>query len=470
MPDRDPVNRQLEETPGPSGEPSAEGSVWLVPLGPDSNNLGLCSNRGATAQTLPAVHLFLHSRPLHAPTYQLMTGADKHHAYLGDRRRHRRGFLAGCGASATFLRGKGSETLELFWNPALRSRTLQVHPCGSARPNFQGKKFRPVSGCQPTTPTLGRPEMRPSPRQVTALLRAARPAARRRGASQPAQLLLPRRLSTTTSPQSTSPGPSSSSVNATEISHFSALASSWWDPHGPSRPLHLMNPLRHDFIRACISSPSSPSSPSASSATHPHPHPDQLHYLDIGCGGGIFAESAARLPTTASVTAIDPSPEILAVARAHAKRDPSLRQKLRYLGETVESLPGPGPAGGGGYDVVSVFEVVEHVDHPARFLDRVGQFVRPGGWLVMSTIARTWTSWVVTNLVAEDLLGVVPKGTHDWAKYVNVEELEAYFRGQGGLWGDIRVMGVVYVPGLGWREVKGSEKVGNYFLGVQRVG
>ncbi|KXX76837.1 Ubiquinone biosynthesis O-methyltransferase, mitochondrial [Madurella mycetomatis] len=317
--------------------------------------------------------------------------------------------------------------------------------------------------------------MRPSPRQAAALLRSVRPAVRCRGASQPTQLLFPRRLSTTL-PQSASPGPSSSSVNATEISHFSALASSWWDPHGPSRPLHLMNPLRHDFIRACISSSSSPS---ASPAAHLHPHspPDQLHYLDIGCGGGIFAESAARLPTTASVTAIDPSPAILAVARAHAKRDPSLRQKLRYLEETVESLPLPAPApaggaggpGGGGYDVVSVFEVVEHVDHPARFLDRVGEFVRPGGWLVMSTIARTWTSWVVTNLVAEDLLGVVPKGTHDWAKYVNVEELEAYFRGKGGRWGDIRVMGVVYVPGLGWREVKGGEKVGNYFLGVQRA-
>ncbi|GAB1315788.1 Hexaprenyldihydroxybenzoate methyltransferase, mitochondrial [Madurella fahalii] len=309
--------------------------------------------------------------------------------------------------------------------------------------------------------------MRPSLRRVTAVLRPGRPTVRLRGASQfIARLPFLRHLSTTTPSPSSSPSRSPSSVNATEISHFSALASSWWDPHGPSRPLHLMNPLRHDFIRACLSSSSSSSSAS-STATDPN----QLHYLDIGCGGGIFAESAARLPTTASVTAIDPSPAILAVARAHAKRDPSLRAKLRYLGETVESLPLPAEeGGGGGYDVVSLFEVVEHVDYPAQFLDRVGEFVRPGGWLVMSTIARTWTSWVVTNLVAEDLLGVVPKGTHDWAKYVNAEELQEYFRRKGGRWGDIRVMGVVYVPGLGWREVRGSEKVGNYFLGVQRVG
>lgn len=277
-----------------------------------------------------------------------------------------------------------------------------------------------------------------------------------------------RKLSTTTPAQHTPSSPTSSSVNATEISHFSALASSWWDPHGPSRPLHLMNPLRHDFIQACLSSSSSPTTP---------PQPPHLRYLDVGCGGGIFAESAARLPSTASVTAIDPSPQILAVARAHAKRDPSLAAaaaaeaaggKLAYLSETIESLPLP-PAPADRFDVVSVFEVVEHVDYPAAFLDRVGEFVRPGGWLVLSTIARTWTSWVTTNLVAEDILGVVPKGTHDWYKYINEEELRVYFEGKGGVWGVPRVMGVVFVPGLGWKEVKGSEKVGNYFLGVQKV-
>lgn len=219
-----------------------------------------------------------------------------------------------------------------------------------------------------------------------------------------------------------------------------------------------MNPLRHDFIQACLSS------------SPPQPHqPPSLRYLDVGCGGGIFAESAARLPTTASVTAIDPSPTILTVARAHAKRDPALRPpRLTYLHSTVEDLARGLPADGR-FDVVSLFEVVEHVDYPAAFLDAVGECVRPGGWLVLSTIARTWTSWVTTNLVAEDLLGVVPKGTHDWYKYLNVDEVRGYFAGKGGVWGTPRVMGVVYVPGVGWREVRGSEKVGNYFLGVQRV-
>jgi len=225
-----------------------------------------------------------------------------------------------------------------------------------------------------------------------------------------------------------------------------------------------MNPLRHDFINACLAS--SPSSGPSSA--------DKIRYLDVGCGGGIFAESAARLPATASVTAIDPTPNILAVAKQHAARDPSLTpQRLRYLNATIETLPAEMARGDGEdrlFDIVTCFEVVEHVDHPAEFLDCCADVVRPGGgWLVLSTIARTWTSWLTTNLVAEDILGVVPKGTHDWTKYINEDELRGHFEGKPG-WGAPRVTGVVYVPGLGWKEVPGSEKVGNYFFGVQRIG
>lgn len=258
----------------------------------------------------------------------------------------------------------------------------------------------------------------------------------------------------------TAPNPHSS-VNPSEVSHFNALASTWWDAHGSSRILHLMNPLRHDFIASCL-------------ATSPPPPAAGLRYLDVGCGGGIFAESAARLPTTHSVTAVDPTPNILAVARQHAAQDPSLTaEKLRYLAATIETLGAVLPAGAPTqFDVVTCFEVVEHVDHAAAFLDRCGAAVRPGGWLVLSTIARTWTSWLTTKVVAEDVLGVVPRGTHDWHKYVNEGELRAHFaegEGNHGRWGPAVVRGVVYVPGLGWREVRGSEKVGNYFFAVQRL-
>jgi ubiquinone biosynthesis O-methyltransferase len=233
-----------------------------------------------------------------------------------------------------------------------------------------------------------------------------------------------------------------------------------------------MNPLRHDLIRACLaeSSPASSSSSSFSSTTTTSTStgiPDaSITYLDIGCGGGIFAESAARLPSTKHVTAIDPTPSVLAVAKAHARKDPSLAGKLTYKLTSVEQLPVP-TADGEGYDVVTLFEVLEHVDDPAAFLDRVRPLVKPGGWLVMSTIARTWMSWLTTNLIAEDILRIVPPGTHDWNKYINEDELRGYLAGKG--WDSAKVVGVVYVPGLGWREVKGSEKVGNYFFAVRKV-
>ena len=248
-------------------------------------------------------------------------------------------------------------------------------------------------------------------------------------------------------------------MNPVEVSHFNALASTWWDAHGSSRLLHLMNPLRHDFISTCLSNQSTTIAPRS------------LRYLDIGCGGGIFAESAARLDHTASVTAIDPSLDVLNVAREHARTDPSLLQpnRLQYLHKSIEDLPVP-VASADQYDVVSLFEVIEHIEQPAPFLQACLPFVKPGGWMVMSTIARTLTSWVTTKLVAEDLLRMVPRGTHDWNQYINAEEMAAFFRKQNG-WaapGSIKIMGCLYVPGVGWRTLPGAERLGNYFFAVQR--
>lgn len=216
-----------------------------------------------------------------------------------------------------------------------------------------------------------------------------------------------------------------------------------------------MNPLRHDFIRACHASQRGPPEPST-----------PLTYLDIGCGGGIFAESAARLGSTKSVTAIDPSPEVLAIAKGHARRDPGLARKLTYLGTSIEELSQTAVEDTQ-FDVVSLFEVIEHVTDPSSFLDQVVERVKPGGWLIMSTIARHWMSYLTTKLVAEDIMGIVPKGTHDWNKYIDEDELRGYFNAKAGL-GEQRVVGVVYVPGVGWREVRGSERVGNYFIGVRK--
>ncbi|KAI4190111.1 MAG: hypothetical protein LQ346_004981 [Caloplaca aetnensis] len=252
---------------------------------------------------------------------------------------------------------------------------------------------------------------------------------------------------------------STSSVNPTEISHFNALASTWWDPYGSSRLLHLMNPLRHDFISSCH-------------ALKPHSSPQKnFRYLDIGCGGGIFAESAARLSKVASVTAIDPSMEVIEVAKQHARKDPILQQpgRLEYLNQAIEDLEVP-RSPEEMYDIVSLFEVIEHISRPAPFLENCLPFVKPGGWLVLSTIARTWTSWVTTKVVAEDIVGLVPKGTHDWSKYINEDELRSFFAAQKG-WGingGTKALGCIYVPGLGWKMVSGGEQWGNYFFGIRR--
>lgn len=251
----------------------------------------------------------------------------------------------------------------------------------------------------------------------------------------------------------------SSSVNAAEVLHFNNLASTWWDPYGSSRLLHQMNPLRHDFISSCIES-----QPDSTSTSY-------RCYLDVGCGGGIFAESAARLPRTKSVVGLDPSNQVISVAKAHARQDPLLLEpgRLEYQNKAVEDLPVPRTPEEQ-FDVVSLFEVIEHINWPALFLSSCLPFVKPGGWLVLSTIARTWTSWLTTNVVAEDVVKLVPRGTHDWSKYINEQELRNFFRAQDG-WGRdgaLKSQGCMYVPAGGWRMVPGGEKWGNYFFGVRR--
>ena len=263
--------------------------------------------------------------------------------------------------------------------------------------------------------------------------------------------------------------PQPSSVSSTELSHFSALASTWWDPHGPSRLLHLMNPLRHDFIRTCLSSV-----PEAAQRRPSHKTPQKHTYLDIGCGGGIFSSSAARLPSTSAITALDPSPSLIAIAQSHQRCDPALAPpKLTYLTSTIEDLPLPATPDEG-VDIITLFEVLEHISSPSSFLTSAIPHLKPGGWIIGSTIARSALSWLTTKLIAEaPVVGVVPRGTHDWGKYINPEELGGWFergRGGGGVkWGRWRTQGFVYLPAVGWRCVDGSEGFGNYFFGVQRL-
>ncbi|KAJ5353781.1 hypothetical protein N7541_006345 [Penicillium brevicompactum] len=294
------------------------------------------------------------------------------------------------------------------------------------------------------------------------------------------------------------------SVSADELSHFSGLASSWWDPMGPSRILHLMNPLRHEFIASCLAEGTTEQNPDPTSAA--------LHYLDIGCGGGIFAESLARtIPTTpqsaaptptraASMTAVDPSTDLINMAREHARL---IRPRFRYLNTTLEdvlaSKTGPVSASASAststsetsaqFDVVTLFEVLEHIDpktsSPLSFLSNCLRALKPGGWLIGSTISRTLPSFILNQVIAEAPwpIGVVPRGTHEWSKFVNPPEVKSWLqeglmraadtgvvRGgaeqvKGMQW---KCVGAIYIPGFGWKMVPGSEDYGNYFWAVRK--
>lgn len=247
-----------------------------------------------------------------------------------------------------------------------------------------------------------------------------------------------------------------------------------------------MNPLRHDFIQTCLRS-------SSASAEHEPSAAKKYSYLDIGCGGGIFASSAARLPSTRSVTAIDPTPDVIKVAKEHQRSDPMLSQKgrLNYLNCSIEELETKTESKKKeNFDIVTVFEVVEHIDKPAAFLRQALAHLRPGGWLIGSTIARHPVSYFTTKIVAEAPwpIGVVPQGTHDWNKYVNPAELREWFAKEDKLapaellqestgekqrvsqqYGEVIIEGCIYLPLVGWKWVDKSAEYGNYFFGLQRL-
>jgi len=219
-----------------------------------------------------------------------------------------------------------------------------------------------------------------------------------------------------------------------------------------------MNPLRHDFIKACL-------------RTSESPPPQTFSYLDIGCGGGIFASSAARLPNTSTVTAIDPTELVIQVAQAQQRSDPGISApKLKYLNSAIEEVPVP-QSESGKVDIITLFEVLEHIDNPSHFLDLAAPHLKKGGWIVGSTISRSPLAYVTTKLIAEaPFIGIVPPGTHDWNKYINPAQLQRYFSMQGqNIWGDFKTQGVIYVPALGWKLVNNSETFGNYFFGVQKL-
>lgn len=193
-------------------------------------------------------------------------------------------------------------------------------------------------------------------------------------------------------------------VDPEEIAKFDDLAARWWDPQGDFKPLHDLNPLRLQFIeeRAPLSG---------------------KRVLDVGCGGGILAESMAA--RGAEVTGIDAAEAPLGVAKLH-RLESGITADYRHL--TPEALALEKPRH---YDVVTCMELLEHVPNPSSAVDACAALVRPGGDVFFSTINRNPKAYLLAIIGAEYLLRLLPKGTHDYAKFIKPSELARWARGAG---------------------------------------
>lgn len=195
-----------------------------------------------------------------------------------------------------------------------------------------------------------------------------------------------------------------SNVDASEIQKFSDLASRWWDPESEFQPLHQINPLRLNFINGRT--------------------PVQgKRVLDVGCGGGILSESMAQLG--ADVTGIDMGEAPLAVARLHALES---EIKVEYQQITAEEKAENEPFS---YDIVTCLEMLEHVPDPASVVDACARLVKPGGSVYFSTLNRNPKSFVFAIIGAEYILNLLPKGTHQYEKFIQPAELAGWAESSG---------------------------------------
>ena len=193
-------------------------------------------------------------------------------------------------------------------------------------------------------------------------------------------------------------------VDQAEVAKFDALASRWWDPDGEFRPLHEINPLRLDWIRQ-------------------HVQLSGANVVDIGCGGGILAESMAAAKAT--VTGIDMADAALAVARLHLHES---KADVEYRQATAEALAAEEA---GSFDVVTCLEMLEHVPDPAQAIRSCAELVKPGGHVFFSTINRNPKAFAFAIVGAEYILKLLPAGTHEYEKFIRPSELESWARHTG---------------------------------------
>jgi len=243
---------------------------------------------------------------------------------------------------------------------------------------------------------------------------------------------------------------STTSVDPSEVARFSALAAEWWDPNGKFGVLHKFNPVRLEYIREQVT---------ARKRIDPHQRTpfDGLRFLDIGCGGGLLSEPMARLG--ASVTAVDPSEKNIKTASVHADEQ---GLAIDYRASTAEDLAVAGEK----FDVILNMEVIEHVTDPAAFTATCTSMLNPGGIMFVATLNRTLKSFGLAIIGAEYVLGWIPKGTHQWEKFITPEELHGWLKAS-----DCKVhetVGVIYSPlSNTWRKARDTDV--NYMLVAQKA-
>ncbi|MDF3073678.1 MAG: bifunctional 3-demethylubiquinol 3-O-methyltransferase/2-polyprenyl-6-hydroxyphenol methylase [Alphaproteobacteria bacterium] len=215
--------------------------------------------------------------------------------------------------------------------------------------------------------------------------------------------------------EQSTPAPAGGTVDAAEIARFSAMAETWWDPTGQFKPLHVFNPVRIRFIRDTILQHL------ARDGGGLRPL-EGVRLLDVGCGGGLLCEPLTRLG--AQVVGIDAAERNIEVARLHATQS---GLEIDYRATTAEALIEQGES----FDVVLSMEVVEHVADPDLFLKSVGQLAKPGGLVIAATLNRTTKAFALAIVGAEYVLRWLPRGTHDWKKFLRPSELARGLRGGG---------------------------------------
>ncbi|MGE0240245.1 MAG: bifunctional 2-polyprenyl-6-hydroxyphenol methylase/3-demethylubiquinol 3-O-methyltransferase UbiG [Parvibaculaceae bacterium] len=245
--------------------------------------------------------------------------------------------------------------------------------------------------------------------------------------------------------------PDAPSLDPAEVEKFSKIAAEWWNPKGKFAVLHVFNPVRLAYIKEQVT---------ARFARDPyHRRPfEGLRFLDIGCGGGLLTEPMARLG--AGITGIDPSEKNISTARVHAQEQDLA---IDYRAMTAEALAAKGET----FDVILNMEVIEHVADPQDFVKTCAALLKPNGLIFIATINRTLKSFGLAIVGAEYILGWLPKGTHQWEKFISPEELQAWLA--ANRLRELDRTGVTYHPFTSeWRRARDMDV--NYMLVAQKNG